>query len=218
MAGPTATLGNRLAPPRFIAFALLLPLGAALWHWFDPAAPWQDALAMGFDLSAGVFLLSLLPLLRRFPVAEMRRHAQENDANRTLIVVISTLLALVVMAAISGELAAARGGDQMAMVKLLVTLVLAWLFANSVYALHYAHLYYFGSDETGGHRGGIQFPGTNSPDYSDFAYFAFTLGMTFQTSDVAISEPSVRRLVLVQCLASFVFNIGVIAFTINALG
>lgn len=218
MAGPTTTLGNRLAPPRFIAFALLLPLGAALWHWFDPAAPWQDALAMGFDLSAGVFLLSLLPLLRRFPVAEMRRHAQENDANRTLIVVISTLLALVVMAAISGELAAARGGDQMAMVKLLVTLVLAWLFANSVYALHYAHLYYFGSDETGGHRGGIQFPGTNSPDYSDFAYFAFTLGMTFQTSDVAISEPSVRRLVLVQCLASFVFNIGVIAFTINALG
>ena len=104
------------------------------------------------------------------------------------------------------------------MVKLLATLVLAWLFANSVYALHYAHVYYFGSGEAGEPPGGIDFPGTRSPDYSDFAYFAFTLGMTFQTSDVAISEPSVRRLVLVQCLASFVFNIGVIAFTINALG
>lgn len=173
---------------------------------------------MGFDLAAGLFLLSLLPLLRRLSVAEMRRHADENDANRTLIVVISTLLALVVMAAISGELAAARGGDHMAMVKLLVTLVLAWLFANSVYALHYAHVYYFGSGEAGEQRGGIEFPGTHSPDYSDFAYFAFTLGMTFQTSDVAISAPSVRRLVLVQSLASFVFNIGVIAFTINALG
>ena len=158
---------------------------------------------MGFDLAAALFLLSLLPLLRRFPVADMRRHADENDANRTLIVVISTLLALVVMAAISGELAAARGGDHMAMIKLLVTLVLAWLFANSVYALHYAHVFYFGSGEA---------------DYSDFAYFAFTLGMTFQTSDVAITAPSVRRLVLVQSLASFVFNIGVIAFTINALG
>ncbi len=173
---------------------------------------------MGFDLAATLFLLSLLPLLRRFPVAEMRRHADENDANRTLIVVISTLLALVVMAAISGELAAARGGDHMAMIKLLVTLVLAWLFANSVYALHYAHVFYFGSGEAGEHRGGIEFPGTRNPDYSDFAYFAFTLGMTFQTSDVAISAPSVRRLVLVQSLASFVFNIGVIAFTINALG
>lgn len=218
VAGPAATLGNRLAPPRFIAFALLLPLGAGLWRWVHPAASWQDAMAMGFDLSAVIFLLSLLPLLRRFPVAEMRRHADENDANRTLIVVISTLLALVVMAAISGELAAARGGDALAMVKLLATLVLAWLFANSVYALHYAHVYYFGSGEAGEPPGGIDFPGTRSPDYSDFAYFAFTLGMTFQTSDVAITAPSVRRLVLVQSLASFVFNIGVIAFTINALG
>jgi len=218
MSGPAKTLGNRLAPPRFIAFALLLPAGVALWLWLNPAALWQDALAMGFDLAAALFLLSLLPLLRRSSVAEMRRHADQNDANRTLIVVISTLLALVVMAAISGELEAASGGDRMAMIKLLVSLVLAWLFANSVYALHYAHLYYFGSGETGEHRGGIDFPGTTSPDYGDFAYFAFTLGMTFQTSDVAITAPSIRRLVLVQSLASFVFNIGVIAFTINALG
>jgi len=218
MSGPAKTLGNRLAPPRFIAFALLLPLGAGLWRWFDPDAVWQDALAMGFDLAAVLFLLSLLPLLRDFPVAEMRRHADQNDANRTLIVVISTLLALVVLAAISGELDAASNGDRMAMVKLLVTLVLAWLFANSVYALHYAHLYYFGSGQAGDHRGGIEFPGTRNPGYSDFAYFAFTLGMTFQTSDVAITAAPVRRLVLVQSLASFVFNIGVIAFTINALG
>lgn len=218
MTRPAKTLGNRLAPPRFIAFALLLPLGAGLWSWLNPAAPWQDALAMGFDFAAALFLLSLLPLLRDFPVAEMRRHADENDANRTLIVVISSLLALVVMAAISGELAAASGGDKLAMGKLLVTLVLAWLFANSIYALHYAHSYYFGSSAKGEHRGGIEFPGTPNPDYSDFAYFAFTLGMTFQTSDVQITAPSVRRLVLVQSLAAFVFNIGVIAFTINALG
>lgn len=218
MSGPAKTLGNRLAPPRFLAFALLLPLGAGLWTWLNPAASWQDALAMGFDLAAAVFLLSLLPLLRHFPVAEMRRHADQNDANRTLIVVVSTLLALVVMAAISGELAAASAGDKLAMGKLLITLVLAWLFANSVYALHYAHSYYFGSEAKGDHRGGIEFPGTPNPDYSDFAYFAFTLGMTFQTSDVQVTAPAVRRLVLVQSLASFVFNIGVIAFTINALG
>lgn len=218
MTGPAKTLGNRLAPPRFIAFALLLPVGAGLWAWLNPVAPWQDALAMGFDLAAAVFLLSLLPLLRHLPVAEMRRHADENDANRTLIVVVSTLLALVVMAAISGELAAASAGDGLAMGKLLVTLVLAWLFANSVYALHYAHSYYFGSEAKGDHRGGIEFPGTPNPDYSDFAYFAFTVGMTFQTSDVQITASAVRRLVLVQSLASFVFNIGVIAFTINALG
>ncbi len=211
-------LGNRLAPPRFIAFVVLLPVGLALWRLAQPAASWQESLTMGFDFAAIAFLLSLLPLLRNFSVAEMRRHADQNDANRTLILIVSTLLALVVLAAISGELAAARGGDRLAMGKLLLTLALAWLFANSVYALHYAHAFYFGSDGHGDHRGGIEFPGTKAPEYADFAYFAFTLGMTFQTSDVQITAPDVRRLVLVHGLVAFAFNIGVIAFTINALG
>lgn len=212
------TLGNRLAPPRFIAFVVLLPLSMALWRVVQPHSSWQDALAMGFDLAAIIFLIALLPLLRSFSVDDMRRHAEQNDANRSLILVVSTLLALVVLAAISGELSAARGGDRLAMGKLLLTLALAWLFANSVYALHYAHAFYFGSGEQGGHRGGIEFPGTKTPDYADFAYFAFTLGMTFQTSDVQITAPDVRRLVLVHGLVAFAFNIGVIAFTINALG
>jgi uncharacterized membrane protein len=212
------SLGNRLAPPRFLAFAVLMPLGAALWRMLWPGSVWQDALAMGFDLAAIIFLVSLLPLLRRFTTAEMSRHADQNDANRRLILIVSTLLALVVLAAISGELAAARGGDPLAMGKLLLTLTLAWLFANSVYGLHYAHAFYFGSDENGDHRGGIEFPGTKAPDYADFAYFAFTLGMTFQTSDVQITAPEVRRLTLIHSLVAFAFNIGVIAFTINALG
>jgi uncharacterized membrane protein len=211
-------LGNRLAPPRFIAFVVLLPLSMALWRTIQPHSSWQDALAMGFDLAAIIFLIALLPLLRSFSVDEMRRHADQNDANRSLILAVSTLLALVVLAAISGELAAARSGDRLAMGKLLLTLALAWLFANSVYALHYAHAFYFGSGEKGDHRGGIEFPGTTAPDYADFAYFAFTLGMTFQTSDVQITAPAVRRLVLIHALVAFACNIGVIAFTINALG
>ena len=212
------TIGNRIAPPRFVLFGALLPLGFVLWRMIFPGTSWQDALTTAFDLAAAVFLISLLPLMRGFSVAEMRRHADENDANRALVLLIATALAAAIMAAISGELASARSGDSGAMARLLVTLVLVWLFANAVYALHYAHSYYFGSSAKGEHRGGIEFPGTPNPDYSDFAYFAFTLGMTFQTSDVQVTAPSVRRLVLVQSLAAFVFNIGVIAFTINALG
>jgi uncharacterized membrane protein len=56
------------------------------------------------------------------------------------------------------------------------------------------------------------------PTYTDFGYFAFTLGMTFQTSDVAVTRPAVRQIAILHCFAAFVFNIGVIAFTINALG
>ena len=65
---------------------------------------------------------------------------------------------------------------------------------------------------------GIDFPSCDEPDYWDFAYFAFTLGMTFQTSDVQIPSRRVRKAALGQCMAAFVFNIGVLAFTINVLG
>lgn len=218
MAQAGNTIGNRIAPPRFVAFVFLLPLGFGLWRFLVPTSPWQDALAMGFDLAAVAFLLSLAPLLRPFSVAQMRRHSSENDANRTLILLITTLLAAVVMAAIAGELGAARSGEHQAMAKLLVTLGLAWLFANSIYSLHYAHLFYCNCEESGNHRGGIEFPATDAPDYRDFAYFAFTLGMTFQTSDVSITSRGIRHLALLHCLAAFTFNIGVVAFTINALG
>ena len=102
-------------------------------------------------------------------------------------------------------------------VLIVATLALAWLFSNTVYALHYAHLFYL-VDGSGKDGGGIDIPACTEPDYWDFLYFSFTLGMTFQTSDVEISSRTVRRVVLGQCLAAFVFNIGVLAFTINVLG
>lgn len=215
-------LGNRIAPPRFIGFLVLLPLSAMAWQWLAPQPTWQDSVTMGFDLAALLFLLSLVPLLKGGSAAVMRRHAQENDANRVMVLVLATLLGLAMMAAITGELQPAKNGEPWAMAKLIGTLALIWLFANSVYALHYAHAYYLPGKDTGKDAakdtGGIDFPGTKTPDYGDFAYFAFTLGMTFQTSDVAASAPGVRRIMLFHSLAAFVFNIGVIAFVINALG
>jgi uncharacterized membrane protein len=182
-----------------------------------PTGDWRDGAAIAFDAAALVFLASLVPLLRQGNATQMRRHSQENDANRLLVLVLTTLLTVVAMAAITGEMDGARHGETAAVVKLVATLLLVWLFANSVYALHYAHVYYL-EGETGGDAGGIGFPGTNTPDYWDFAYFAFTLGMTFQTSDVEIAARPVRKIALLHCFAAFVFNIGVIAFTINVLG
>ncbi|MFM5908481.1 MAG: DUF1345 domain-containing protein [Novosphingobium sp.] len=212
------SLGNRIAPPRFLAFLILLPLGLLGWGRIVPQASWQECLALGFDFAAALFLLSLVPLLRECPVKAMRRHAADNDANRVLVLVLSTLVGLAVMAAITGELAPAKSGEPYAMAKLIGTIALIWLFANAVYTLHYAHAFYQAAPGTGKDSGGIDFPGTKTPDYADFAYFAFTLGMTFQTSDVSVSAPGIRRIMLFHCLAAFVFNIGVIAFVINALG
>ncbi len=211
-------LGNRIAPLRFLIFLALLPLGFLLYLWLLPDAQWKDAAAMAFDFAAAVFLISVIPLLRQCSVVAMRLHSAGNDANRVMVLIITTLLTLVVMAAISGELKGAQAGDWLAIAKLIGTLMMIWLFANTVYTLHYAHAFYAADHARGGDTGGIEFPGTKAPDYFDFAYFAFTLGMTFQTSDVQITRPHIRRIALLHSFAGFVFNLGVIAFTINALG
>jgi uncharacterized membrane protein len=211
-------LGNRIAPARFIGFLVVLLAGFAGARWVLGDADWRDAATLAFDLAALCFLVSLAPLLRDSTAAVMRRHAEENDANRLMVLVVTSLLTLVVMVAVSGELRQVQRGDSFAAVKLVATLLLIWLFANSVYAMHYAHDFYRRDNAREADSGGLDFPATQTPSYSDFVYFAFTLGMTFQTSDVEITAAGLRRVALLHSFAAFVFNIGVIAFTINVLG
>ncbi|MFM9935820.1 MAG: DUF1345 domain-containing protein [Novosphingobium sp.] len=214
--------GQRFAPLRFVLFLMLLVAGFLTRSAMTGQNDFADALAVGFDFAAAGFLLSLLPLLRSCDAAAMRRHSAENDANRPVVLAVSTLITLVVMAAMAGELPEAKSGAPGALVRLIATLLLTWLFANAVYALHYAHEYYRagpkGGPSAGKDIGGLEFPGTDQPDYGDFAYFALTLGMTFQTSDVVITARPIRRIVTVHAFAAFIFNIGVIAFTINGIG
>jgi uncharacterized membrane protein len=209
-------LGRRLAPPRFLLFLGLLIAGFFAHHALVGSG-WTEAAALAFDLAATVFVLSLLPLLRESGAAVIRHHADANDANRPLVLIVTVLVMIIVMAAISGELPGARRGDMAAAIKLAVTLLLIWIFANSVYALHYAHDFYSATPD-GKDCGGIDFPGTPEPTYGDFIYFAFTLGMTFQTSDTDITATRIRAVALLHSFTAFLFNIGVIAFTINALG
>lgn len=210
---PSLPLRQRL-PWRFGLF-LLLCLGAAPLATLMPA---HYALMVGFDGATLIFLASLVPLFRHGQ-AGMRAHARANDVNRVAMLLITGIVMIVVLVVVAAELSQRKAQPSAtAMALILATLALAWIFANTVYALHYAYLYYSG-DEAGKDLGGIDFPGKDSsPDYWDFVYFSFTLGMTFQTSDVEISSREVRKTVTFHCLAAFVFNLGVIAFTINVLG
>jgi len=210
-------IGNRLAPPRFLLFLAVLPLAFFAYRAAFAADSMPDSGAMAFDAAAWVFLLSLLPLTRDAEAPTLRAHAAANDAGRWGVLVLTTLIGVAVLAAIGGELDGARQGQAEAIVKLVATLLTIWIFANIVFALHYAHVYYL-PDGTGGDAGGLAFPETATPTYGDFAYFAFTLGMTFQTSDVAITATRLRHAVLLHSVGAFVFNIGVIAFAINVIG
>jgi uncharacterized membrane protein len=207
----TRSIGNRIAPARFIAFILLLVVAAPAATWI--LDDWALGILTGFDAAAGVFLVSCLPLLWIADAEVIRSHADANDANRTMLLVITGVVMAVLLLTVAAETMGSRP-QPFTKGLVVVTLLIAWLFSNSLYALHYAHLGYGGGKKCLG----VEFPDTPAPTYWDFVYFAFTLGMTFQTSDVSISDSGIRRVVTMHCLEAFVFNIGVLAFTINILG
>ena len=206
-------LGRKIAPPRFIAFVLIaaiaIPGAIAL-------SDWRQGVMGGFDIAALVFLVSLIPLADD-KSESMRRAACRNDANRAVLLGITGVVSLVVLVAVAAELNGKDAKQPLSIALIVATLALAWLFSNTVYALHYAHIFYSSGDD-GKDCGGIDVPGTDEPDYWDFIYFSFTLGMTFQTADVDMTGARVRRIAIMHCLAAFVFNLGVLAFTINVLG
>ncbi|RYD96428.1 MAG: DUF1345 domain-containing protein, partial [Sphingomonadales bacterium] len=198
----------------FLAFIFIALAGYAIAL---PSIEWGRAVLIGFDVGAIVFLLSCMPLLRHQADA-MRAAAQRNDANRAMLLAITAIVSAVVLVAVGVELARRAQLDAVNIALVIVTLLIAWLFSNMVYALHYAHLFYSAKPSNRGDCGGLDFPGDAEPNYWDFIYFAFTLGMTFQTSDVEISSRRIRKIVTLHCLAAFVFNLGILAFTINLLG
>jgi uncharacterized membrane protein len=127
--------------------------------------------------------------------------------------VMALLVLAVVLIALAAEL---RSGahDPGSLLLAAGSLCLAWLFANSLFSLHYMNLFYRPIGKAIG--GGLVFPGDDGhPDFGDFLYFAFTIGMTFQVSDVVITARPMRRLVLAHGLLAFAFNIAVIALTVS---
>jgi uncharacterized membrane protein len=101
-------------------------------------------------------------------------------------------------------------GDRLILVVIaLVTLVLSWLVTNTAFTLHYAHLYY------SGRAGGIDFGEAGPPDFRDFAYLAFTLGMTYQVSDTVLRDRTMRRTALQHGLLAYLFGVVIISTTVN---
>ena len=206
------TLGHHVAPPRFVLFAAILVVlsAATALAGIEP----QIGVLGSFDVATLVFLVSALPLLND-DVATMRRMSAANDANRVGLLAITLLVLLIVLVAI-GALIAHPDENWIEVPLILVSLALAWVFSNTVFAFHYAHLYYQQRDEKD--WAGLNFPGGAEPDYWDFLYFSFTLGMTFQTSDVTVEGAHMRKIALAHGVVAFFFNLGILAFAINTIG
>jgi uncharacterized membrane protein len=206
------TIGNMIAPPRFLAFMAILAVGVPVGH--ELLGNWALGAMAGFDVAAIVFLALFVSLLGTREARIIREHAKANDANRIGLLIITGIVVTILFVAIAAE-AVGKTPQPLTKSLIILTLALAWLFSNTVYALHYAHLAYM-------HPGvgclGFEFPRTAHPVYWDFVYFSFACGMAFATSDVVVTETHMRKTVTIHCLLAFGFNIGVLAFTINVLG
>lgn len=157
----------------------------------------------------------------------MRRRARELDEGRYTVLVLAMIAALSSLAAIVFELfnlKNATGGVVALHVGLSVTTIItSWSFVHAIFTEHYAHAYYFRDDAADDdveapekqRRESLHFPGQPRPDYLDFLYFSFTIGVANQTADIEVVSRGMRALVLIHSIISYFFNTIILALTIN---
>ncbi|MFC7475803.1 DUF1345 domain-containing protein [Dankookia sp. GCM10030260] len=183
--------------------ALVVGLGAAL------GLPLQAALLAGWCAATLSYVVPTLRIMHRATPAQMRRRAELLDEGEGAILAASLAAAIAAIAAVAWFLASKSGRMGAGEVVLaLVSIALSWVFVHLLFAVRYAHEYWQA-------EGGLDFPGDTEPEFGDFLYFAFIIGMTFQTSDVAVSKRLLRRLALVHALVSFLFNVVILAAAVN---
>lgn len=201
---------NRLPHPRFTGFLVIFAsVGGLSLSVLSP----ERAMIAGFDLAATVFIFSCIPLWKERDPAAARRRGARDDGGRSLLLIVSAAAFLSMLIAtgilISGE-ATLKAIDFAICIP---TLILAWIFSNLIFTFHYSHMYY---DQAGGKDcRGLVFPETAEPNFADFCYFAFVIGMTFQVSDVAVNDARMRQTVLAHGVLAFFFNLGVLALAVN---
>lgn len=202
--------------PRFnlSASAFVILLGTLIAAGVMPGR----AILLAFDPAAIAFLAMLVHMFAGAADTEIRRRAREEDQGRWGVLWTGISVAIVVLVALGLELHADNGGGLRQIALASGTLVLTWLFMNAMFAVHYAHAYY-GDSLSSSKCGGLEFPGdrADKPDYWDFAYFAIVIGMTFQVSDVQITDRGLRRAVLLQSVIAFFFNVIIIAISVNVV-
>jgi uncharacterized membrane protein len=175
-----------------------------------------------WDTAVLVFIVLILTMMAHGTQDHMRRRAAAQDQGRWIIftvILVGSLFSLLALGGVQKLFKAAEGDESVVyLLTIIGTILLAWLQVHTVFALRYAHAYYGltdDEDDEDGLIGGLEFPSEKAPDYWDFMYFSFVIGMTCQVSDVQVSGRNMRRLALVHGIVSFLFNTIILALTIN---
>ena len=170
---------------------------------------------IGWDTGVLIYLAAAAVMMSRCAtVAQMQRNAAEQDEGAFFILILCVAAGMASLGAIFAELATVEHSDPHYGLfggLAVGTVILSWAFIHTIFALHYAHDFY----GSGARKHGLRFPDDNQPNYWDFIYFSFVVGMTFQVSDVAVTHKLVRRTVVIHGALSFFFTTAVVALTVN---
>lgn len=197
--------------PRLFSSVLIGVIIAGL----TPSA-WHPAtrILVGWDVGVWLYLVLVYILIAKSKSHHIAEHASSQDEGRFTILTLTVASALATIGAIIFEIGSAQGSDRQLnhLLLAILTILSSWFLIHTIFAVHYAHEYY---GERGGKKGGLKFPDDDDPDYLDFVYFSFVIGMTAQVSDVAVTSKAIRQTVTAHAIVSFLFNVSLLALTIN---
>jgi uncharacterized membrane protein len=201
---------------------LSLIIGAVTFFFVkdNPSVP-AVTLITWITIALSIIILDWITILWAHP-KEIRKIASLEDSSRLMIFIFVMAASLVSLIAILLLLKSAKGAsdDTVAgyIILAMAAVIVSWWLVHTVFTMRYAHLYYNTDDGKKTPVGGLEFPGDDKePDYLDFVYYSFVVGMTFQVSDVEISSKHIRRLTWAHGLISFAFNTAIVALSINVI-
>lgn len=203
----------------YIAFAFTV---IAYFIFRDVESVPAQILSIWIIFALTIVILGWISIIWSHPL-QVRKFAKMQDSSRYLLFLFIIVASLVSLVAIIFLLKSTKGHGSSSVsghVLLAISAVaVSWCLVHTVFTMRYAHLYYDTDTDDGKPRkgGGLDFPSETEPDYLDFAYFSFVIGMTFQVSDVEISSRVIRRHALLHGLISFVFNTAIVALSINVI-
>lgn len=152
---------------------------------------------------------------------QIREEASIQNVNKIavfIIAIVTTFCAMILVLQMLLDKSVSHQGMSYTLFSAIAGLLLSWILVHTVFTLRYAHLFYANhEDDKSKHAGGLDFPNETHPDFLDFAYYSFVIGMTFQVSDVTVTSKDLRRLTLMHSLLAFAFNTIIVALTVNVI-
>jgi uncharacterized membrane protein len=200
----------------------MLLVGIVVFVAQPDTGSWNLRLVAAWDAGTIVYLALAFAIVGSADAASTRSHALAQDTSGYIIFLFVLSAACASVVAIGFVVATihdlAFWPKTWYLALTIVALISSWLTIQTVFAFHYARRYYEDDRQRPQRTGGLAFPGGGNPDYLDFAYYSFVIGMTSQVSDVQATSRKMRRLTLVHGVLAFIFNIAVLALSINTIG